>query len=109
MSETDSNFLDKWLKKLSFIFSYLGITGWALFYYSKKSFHFIRFESSSISTDVSLKMGFYFGLLLFSLGLGLLFDKFFNHNRWVGKQFGKVKKIKNEEDFTKSLKGVKSG
>jgi hypothetical protein len=109
MSKNDSNFMDKWLRKLPFIFSYLGITGWALFYYSKRAFHFIRFQSSSITTDVSLKMGFYFGLILFTFGFALLFDKFFNYNRWVSKQFGRVKKIKDEDDFTKTIKGVKSG
>ncbi|MDA3863222.1 MAG: hypothetical protein PF689_05060 [Deltaproteobacteria bacterium] len=105
------SFFEKWLTHGGFILSYCAITGAALYTYSDKTFSYIRQESDSLTTDFMLRIGFYIGILLFSFGVGLFFDRFFNSSRWVNRHFGTTDTRQKEKENlqTTSARMVKSG
>ncbi|MGM0597139.1 MAG: hypothetical protein ACQES9_08885 [Myxococcota bacterium] len=107
----DKSFFEKWLTHGGFILSYCAITGAALYTYSDKAFSYIRHESNSLTTDFILRTGFYFGILLFSFGIGLFFDRFLNSSRWVNRHFGTTDTRQKEKENlqTTSARMVKSG
>ncbi|MBU1219903.1 hypothetical protein KKF34_18790 [Myxococcota bacterium] len=74
--------------------------------YNSIIFKYIREASTSTSRDFFLRMGFYIGVFLVSIPLTLLFDRFFNNNRYVNKLYGKD--IDNKDILTKAQM-IKSG
>lgn len=97
-----NSFLFRWLKHPGFLASYTAISAAGLYFYSKSAFDHIRLHSKSLSTDFWLRSLFYVGLLFFSLGVALLFDRFANGSRWVIHVFGPKGRSSTPDPFGKS-------
>ncbi|MBN2722622.1 MAG: hypothetical protein JXR95_00965 [Deltaproteobacteria bacterium] len=93
-------------KHTGILISWLAISAGASYSYNSYIFNYIKTESTSTSRDFFLRLGFYFGILMISIPLSLLFDKYGNSGRFINKITGA--RIKTD-DFLTRAQQVKSG